>query len=300
MFNGTGSSDPDGDPIAYFWSAPGITFDDPTSPTPTASFPLGTTLVTLVVNDGYQNSVPATVAVTIVDTLAPTVSSSVSPSVLWPPNHKMSNVTATVTASDICYPSLSVVLVSATSNEPDDAQGGGDGNTTDDIQGASFGTPDFQVMLRAERMGGGSGRFYTLTYMVSDGSGNSATTASQVSVPHDRAEMAAEPLNVTMENGRNSRVVWNAVDVALHYDVIRGDLANLRVEGSNLNLGQVVCILNNTPATTTAGYEDTAIPAPGHVFFYAVQFNNGQEDSSYGTVSASKARVVQPGNGDCQ
>jgi len=300
MLDGTWSTDADGDPLTYLWSAPGITFDDPTSPTPTASFPLGTTVVTLVVNDGYQTSDPATVAVTVVDTVPPVITSTVQPSLLWPPNHKMSNITATVTATDICYPTVAVVLTSATSNEPDDAQGGGDGNTTNDIQGAAIGTPDFQVMLRAEREGTGMGRVYTLTYTATDGSGNAALTSSAVSVPHDHSDMAAEPINVNLENGRNTRVVWNSVPVALHYDVIRGDLANFAVEGSDLNLGAVTCIVNHTTATTTAGYEDTAIPAPGHVFFYAVQFNNGQEDSSYGTVSANKARVVRPGNGDCQ
>jgi hypothetical protein len=37
--NGSGSYDPDNDPITYFWSAPGIEFEDPTSVTPSASFP---------------------------------------------------------------------------------------------------------------------------------------------------------------------------------------------------------------------------------------------------------------------
>ena len=50
-------------------------------------------------------------------------------------------------------------------------------------------------------------------------------------------------------------------------------------------------IADHITTTTTIGHEDSVNPAPGHVFFYAVQFNNGQENSSYGTVSAAKARV---------
>ena len=52
----SGSSDPDGDTLQYAWSAPGITFSNPTGVTTTAVFPLGTTTVTLTVKDGSVNS----------------------------------------------------------------------------------------------------------------------------------------------------------------------------------------------------------------------------------------------------
>ncbi len=71
--DGTGSSDPDGDPLTFSWSASGITFDDPTIPTPTGTFPLGTTTVTLTVTDPSGESDADSVDVTVVDTTPPVV-----------------------------------------------------------------------------------------------------------------------------------------------------------------------------------------------------------------------------------
>ena len=48
--DGSGSTDPDGDTLTFSWSDTGIIFDDATSPTPTATFPIGTTTVTLEVD----------------------------------------------------------------------------------------------------------------------------------------------------------------------------------------------------------------------------------------------------------
>jgi hypothetical protein len=95
-------------------------------------------------------------------------------------------------------------------------------------------------------------------------------------------------------------VLWGAVDGAFYYDVIRGELASLTVQGPEVDLGNVHCIANHTTATTTIGQEDTAIPAPGHVWFYATQYTDSAGSSSYGTESSGKALVVRPGNGDCQ
>jgi hypothetical protein len=49
--NGRGSSDPDRQDLKYRWSAPGVKFDDPTSPTPTGFFPVGATRIVLKVTD---------------------------------------------------------------------------------------------------------------------------------------------------------------------------------------------------------------------------------------------------------
>ncbi|MBZ5640818.1 MAG: choice-of-anchor D domain-containing protein [Acidobacteriia bacterium] len=294
------ASDPDGDPLTFLWTAPGITFDDPTSPTPTASFPLGSTVVTLVVNDGFENSDPATVTITVVDTQPPLISAISSPSVLWPPNHRMVDVNNTVVASDICDPNPPIVLIAATSNEPDDANGVGDGSTSDDIQGATIGTPDYQILLRAERDGTRNGRVYTMTYVVTDAAGNATGATTTVAVPHDKGNgHSAEPLMLNLADTHNTRLEWEPVEGAQNYDIIRGNVANLHVQGSFIDLGDVLCIDRGTTDNTTIGFEDTAVPAPGQVFFYVGQYFDGQGESGYGTESAAKPRSVKVGHGDC-
>ena len=116
------------------------------------------------------------------DTLPPLIQVVVSPTVLWPPNHRLVDIEAMVTATDVCDGVPTFVLTSITSNEPDNGQG--DGDTTDDIQGAAFGTPDTHFQLRAERSGPGSGRVYTIVYTAMDGSGNTAQATALVRVPH--------------------------------------------------------------------------------------------------------------------
>jgi hypothetical protein len=119
----------------------------------------------------------------VFDTTAPTITVALDPAVLWPPNHKLRDVTATVVAEDNC-PASGFVLDSITSSEPDN--GSGDGDTANDIQNAAVGTPDTSFRLRAERVGSGNGRTYTATYGVTDGSGNQATSSAMVIVPHNK------------------------------------------------------------------------------------------------------------------
>jgi hypothetical protein len=136
----------------------------------------------LRVIDTFAQADEAVTHVAVVDTTPPTLSVSVSPARLSPPNHKLVPITATVVATDTCDGSPVVWLVSITSNEADN--GGGDGDTTDDIQGESFGTDDRQFLLRSERSGKGSGRVYTITYSATDASGNTTVRQAIVTVPH--------------------------------------------------------------------------------------------------------------------
>jgi uncharacterized repeat protein (TIGR01451 family) len=129
-------------------------------------------------------SASASAPLQILDVMPPTVDISLSPSVLWPPDHKFVEVTATITAKDNCDPNPSVTLVSITSNEPDTGFLG-NGDQGPDIQGAAFGTDDRVFSLRSERgTGKGStGRIYTVTYRVTDKSGNATVKNAMVTVP---------------------------------------------------------------------------------------------------------------------
>jgi hypothetical protein len=177
VLDASGSSDPYDDPLTYDWTWTG---GSATGVNATAIFPLGTTNVTLTVNDGQYNDTD-TVSITVVDTTPPEITIVVTPNDLWPPNHKYVEVTTVVTAQDLCEPSPTT-FVSITSNEPDNAKGIGDGNTVDDIVIVD----NFTFKLRAERAGNGSGRIYTITYEATDDSGNTAQAYATVTVKHNR------------------------------------------------------------------------------------------------------------------
>jgi hypothetical protein len=122
------------------------------------------------------------VAEVCADATPPTLTVSEAPSLLWPPNHRYVDVAATVTVSDVVDPSPSVVLVSALSNEPDNAPGGADGNTVNDVVVVN----DRRFRLRAERNENGAGRIYTITYRATDACGNATSRSATVTVPIER------------------------------------------------------------------------------------------------------------------
>ncbi|MHB1319891.1 MAG: ExeM/NucH family extracellular endonuclease, partial [Anaerolineae bacterium] len=130
--------------------------------------------------DAYRSSDhdPVIVGLNVCDESAPTFDAvSVTPPTLWPADHKYRDVTATVVVNDDFDPNPTVTLVSVTSNEPDD--GDDDGNTKNDIVIVD----DFHFKLRAERSGIGTGRIYTITYLVTDDCGNSTSQSVTVTVP---------------------------------------------------------------------------------------------------------------------
>jgi len=120
--------------------------------------------------------------VTVVDAQAPAIGNpSASLVELWPPDHRMVDVTIGYTVTDNCTPSSSIVsALSVTSNEP--VNGTGDGDTAPDWEVVD----SHHVRLRAERAGTGSGRIYRVTVTCTDGAGNSSQQAVTVRVPHSR------------------------------------------------------------------------------------------------------------------
>jgi hypothetical protein len=148
--------------------------------------PLGEHVITLLVVDALGDSSTDQVVVKVEETTPPVVDLNVSPSTLWPPNHKMVHVTATLGVSGCSASNSTITLESVTSNEPDNGQG--DGDTSGDIQGADIGTADHDFDLRAERAGGGHGRVYTIVYRVMDAAGNATSAKAYVMVPHDHGK----------------------------------------------------------------------------------------------------------------
>jgi predicted outer membrane repeat protein len=173
-------SDSKGHPLVVQWvvnnevkqtdQIPGAPGPSTAYATYTATYPDGTTDVTVVVNDGESDPVTQSTSVTIRDTTPPTITTlSASPNIFSPPNHKMVPVTISVTATDICDPNPVSKIVAVTSNEPGDGQY--------EITG------DLTLNVLSERNGGGTGRVYTITVQAVDKSGNATTKNVLVTVP---------------------------------------------------------------------------------------------------------------------
>jgi hypothetical protein len=180
--------------VTYLWEAVGVDFDDDTSATPIGTFPLGPTTVelTFTYTDPIsleETSSIGTVEIVVGDINPPTVTGVSDPVYLWPPNHKLHEVNMDLVVMDSCDPDPTVTLISLISSEPDNGQG--DGNTVNDIQEADLGTDDRTFLLRAERMGGGTGRIYTAIYNATDASGNATDGEIEILVPHDQGDMKA-------------------------------------------------------------------------------------------------------------
>jgi len=166
--------------------------------------------------------------------------------------------------------------------------GSGDGNTTGDVQDASSGTPDTSVLLRAERSSEGAGRRYTLTYAVTDASGNAASALGVVTVPHDLGA-GPEPVMMSVEGDGTpgmAHLYWSGVAGAEMYDLIQGDLDQVTTQNGTLWLGPVKVLASGVTGTSYSEGNMGQIPAVGRVFFYLVQYRDGLTVSGWGTESS--------------
>lgn len=143
---------------------------------------------TWTLTDDCGNSVSHNQVITVLDTLAPVIENiSASTTSLWPPNHKMKNVTINYTDLDNCSPPQNVTTVlTVTSNEA--VNGNGDGNTSPDW----IVLDDHHVMLRAERSGNNNGRIYTIFITATDDCGNTSIDSTHVTVQHDNGRIAKD------------------------------------------------------------------------------------------------------------
>ena len=137
-----------------------------------------TAVMTSTTSDPNSTNNQATATVAASNPAPAILDASVSESVLWPPNHKMVDVTVNYTIADNC--GAVTTALSVMSNEP--VNGGNDGNTSADW----IVVDAHHVQLRAERAGGGSGRVYTINITSTDSAGNSSSSTVFVTVPNNR------------------------------------------------------------------------------------------------------------------
>jgi hypothetical protein len=153
-----------------------------------SSFSVGTTTVHATATDAAGNSSTCSFTVTVNDITPPVINLNGNTTTLWPPNHQYATVNVTdlvASASDLCDPSVninSVVIASVSSDEPNNSVG--DGSTTNDIVIAG---DCKSVQLVAERINSGNGRVYTITFKVTDSSGNTTTVTAKVTVPKSQS-----------------------------------------------------------------------------------------------------------------
>jgi sugar lactone lactonase YvrE len=137
-------------------------------------FTLGTTNVTCSSADAHGNTARERFGITVPDTTPPTIGSvSASEPVLSAANHKMVAETIAVAASDTVDAAPTCRITDVSSNEPVDADG-------DWVV-----TGRLTLKVRADRLDSGAGRVYTVQVTCADRSGNTATSATTISVPHD-------------------------------------------------------------------------------------------------------------------
>ena len=136
-----------------------------------------------VIETNYLNNCEARQVITAMQPLPNPDCSGAGPSVgsLWPPNHKMKDITVTGVTDPNGYP-VTVTITGIQQDEP--VLGPGSGHT--DPDGTGVGTTTAQV--RAERSGTGTGRIYFISFQAQNDHGGTCTNTVDVYVPHDQGQ----------------------------------------------------------------------------------------------------------------
>ncbi len=172
--DGSRSSDPNGDVLNFLWLGRNGVFSGATQ---SLVLPLGNHFFTLKVKDPYGATNSDEIMVRVLDKVSPTLNVRIAPGLLWPPNHKMVEVTPVITVADTCDKDPVVKLKSITIKD-------GDQTTTYDPQfPAKFNNNividnNGHIFLRPES----PGRVYQFVYIAVDRSGNKQESMGEVVV----------------------------------------------------------------------------------------------------------------------
>jgi len=140
-------------------------------------FPVGTTTVTTTATGAGGQVSTCSFNVTVEASDVTIAHAAASPSVLWPPNHKMVDISFDVDLDSECGGPSTFTVVGVTSNES--------------INGDWLISGNGHLKLRAERSGNGNGRIYTIHLRAENDSGTGDETTVQVVVPHDQGNSVA-------------------------------------------------------------------------------------------------------------
>ncbi len=137
------------------------------------------------IEDSASGDVVCTATLDVVDEHAPLY--EIEDIELWPPNHKMHEVSLDdcIIEIDDCDEHVDARVSWVSSDEADDAVG--DGNTEGDVAIVA----EDRVALRSERQGGSNGRVYRIGFELTDDAGNVSEGECRVSVPHDQSGSSA-------------------------------------------------------------------------------------------------------------
>ena len=182
--NGSGSTDPNGDTLAYTWTGP---FGARSGPVVQTTLEPGNHSLTLTVNDGRGGFDTDSVDVSVRDGAPPSLALELSPNVLWPANGKLVDIVARIKTKDGCdteEPAIELVSIVSNAKNPKTGQ---PVPTAQDIVDAEPGTDDRDFKLRASpNPKNEEQRTYTVTYRARDFAGNATEMSAEVVVDTPR------------------------------------------------------------------------------------------------------------------
>lgn len=110
---------------------------------------------------------------------------------------------------------------------------------------------------------------------------------------HRTLQGAVSSTTLRVDGKLTTRVYFaEANPLAESWDFVRGDLAALSENHLGVDLGDLLCLENDSADPDTAGSEDVGTPARGEAFFYVARFNGTPGAGSYGGSSRNRDREV--------